>query len=355
MGTRKSDRRLLVIHAGTHKTASSYIQSRMAANRAMLRNCGVLVEYPSLPAHKHKPLADALGRCEWDVWQNFLSDLPKKEPLVLISAEQFTQILVRPKIHRQLISLLESQGFQLGVAVFLRNQPDYINSRFVHSVRRFYHTQGFDDYVQDQLAERKHIYNYNLLFHGLTTNPSIRTFFLPYGRELGDPFERLVLALGVRPPKEGWQPADPTKANIQPGSRAVWLAQQITARLHTLGINCRSLVNTGDVVRRIAMSEGWLDDRYCGFDQNSALAVSAHYSRSNHRFARRVWGCEWREVVPEVSMHRTVYSPPRSGPEREHIDDLVNLGLHDLARDNLRLRWTLWRRSALSMIPYNRE
>jgi len=355
MGTQKSDRRLLVIHAGTHKTASSYIQSCMVANRSLLRRSGVLVEYPSLPAHKHKPLADALAKRQWDYWQKFIRNLPKEEPIILISAEQFTQILVRRKIHRQLVALLEKEGFQLGVAVFLRDQPDYINSRYVHSVRRFYHSQVFDDYVRDQLADRKHIYNYNQLFFGLVTNSSIRTFFLPYGRELGDPFERLLSALGVPPPMEGWQAADPAKANIQPGSRAVWLAQQITGRLHHLGIDSRSLVNTGDVVRRIAMSEGWLDDRYCGFNQDSASAVASHYSRSNHRFARRVWGCEWRQVVPEVSMRRTVYIPPDPGPEREHMDDLVNLGLGDLARENLRLRLTLWRRRAISMIPYNRE
>jgi hypothetical protein len=327
----------------------------MAANRSLLRSSGVLVEYPGLPAQKHKPLADALAKRQWEYWQKFLRNLPREEPLVLISAEQFTQTLARRRIHRQLIALLEREGFQLAVAVFLRDQADYINSRFVHSVRRFYHSQDFEDYVQEQLAKRKHIYNYNHLFYDLTTNSSIRTFFLPYGRELGDPFERLLSALGVRPPIQGWQAADPSKANVQPGSRAVWLAQQITKRLHHLGIDSRSLVNTGDVVRRIAMGEGWQDDRYCGFSQDSASVVAAHYSRSNHRFARRVWGCEWRQVVAEVGMRRSVYFPPGPGPEREHLDNLVNFGLRDLAQENLRLRLTLWRRSALSMIPVNRE
>jgi hypothetical protein len=355
MGTGKSGQRLLVIHAGTHKTASSYIQSCMAANRSLLRRSGVLIEYPSLPAHKHKPLADALDKRQWEYWENYIKNLSREEPLVLISAEQFTQIIVKTGIRRQLTALLEKEGFQLGVAVFLRDQPDYINSRYVHSVRRFYHAQNFDGYVQDQLADRKHIYNYNRLFFGLATDSSTRTFFLPYGRELGDPFDRLLSALGIQTPPGGWQAADPSKTNIQPGFRAVWLAQQITEQLHLLGVNSRSLVNTGDVVRRIAMSEGWLDDRYCGFNEDSASAVVDHYARSNHRFARRVWGCEWRQVVPEVSMRRTVYIPPDPGPEQEHMDDLVILGLRDLARENLRLRWTLWQRSALSMIPVIRE
>jgi hypothetical protein len=355
MGNGRSDRRLLVIHAGTHKTASSYIQSCMAANRSLLRGFGVLVEYPALPTQKHKPLADALAKRQWDYWQHFLRALPKEEALVLISAEQFTQLLVRSGVRRQLLTLLSREGFQLGVAVFLRDQPDYINSRYVHSTRRFYHSQDFDHYVQEQLINRKHIYNYNRLFFGLVTNPSIRTFFLPYGRELGDPFERLLSALGIQPPIDGWQAADPTKSNIQPGCRAVWLAQRISDRLRHLGVDSRSLVNTGDVVRRIATKEGWLDDRYCGFNQASASAVVDHYARSNHRFARRVWGCEWRQMVPEVPMRRSVHSPPDQGSEREYLDSLVNLGLRDLARENPRLRWALWRRSALSMITATRE
>ena len=349
------DRRLFVIHAGTHKTASSYIQSCMAANRSLLRRSGVLVEYPGLPAHKHKPLADALAKRQWDYWQNYLRNLPKNEPLVLISAEQFTQIIAKQAIHRQLASLLEEEGFQLVVVVFLRDQVDYINSRFVHSVRRFYHSQDFDDYVKEQLAERKHIYNYNYLFFDLMVNPAIESLFLPYGRELGDPFERLLVSLGVHPPEQGWQPADPSKANVQPGSKAVWLAQKITARLHQLGINSRSLVNTGDVVRRLAINEGWHDDRYFGFSEQTASAVADHYSRSNQRFARRAWGCEWRQAMPEVSISRSVYVPPGPGPERQHLDDLVNRGLRDLARENLRLRLTLWKRGVLSMIPVIRE
>ena len=353
MTTGRSDRRLLVIHAGTHKTASSYIQSCMAGNRSLLRSSGVLVDYPGLPTQKHKPLADALVRRQWDDWQQFLRNLPKEEPLVLVSAEQLTQIIVRREIHRPLVELLDAEGFQLAVVVFLRDQADYINSRFVHSVRRFYHSQGFDSYVSDQLAERKLIYNYHYLFKDLTTNSSIQAFFLPYGRDLGDPFERLLSCLGIGPPMQGWRPADPSKANVQPGCRAVWLAQEITKRLHQLGIDSHSLMNTGDVVRRIAVNEGWKDDRYCGFSEESASAVAAHYARCNQRFARRVWGCEWRQMMPEVSMRRSVYSPPDPGPEREHLNHLVNLGLRDLARENIRLRWTLWKRRAFSMIPIN--
>jgi hypothetical protein len=355
MGSERSDRRLLVIHAGTHKTASSYIQSCMAANQALLRHSGVLVEYPALPPFKHKPLADALAKRHWDYWHQYLKALPKDQPLVLISGEQFTQILARRRVHQHLLTLLDQEGFRLGVAVFLRDQPDYINSRFVHSTRRFYHALDFEDYVRAQLADRKHIYNYNRLFFGLATHPLIQTYFLPYGRELGDPFERLLSALGVDPPSAGWQAADPDKTNVQPGCRAVWLAQRISARLQHLGMDSRSLVNTGDVVRRIATREDWSDDRYCGFNQESAAAVAAHYARSNHRFARRVWGCDWGQMVPHVPLKTCVYHPPVQGPERDHLESLVDQGIRDLARENPRLRWSLWRRSALSMIPMNRE
>jgi len=332
-----SSGRELVIHAGTHKTATSYIQSRLAANQASLAKAGVLVRYPGRPARKHKPLAAALAKERWGVWRRYLSSLPETRSPVLISAEQFTQPLVKPRALDGLLELLQQQGFRLHVICFLRDQPDYINARYVHSSRRLYHCQDFDTYVQVQLAERQHIYDYQQLFGPLLRHAAVRCTFLPYGTSFGDPFERLVETLGMSTPAQGWAAADPGKGNVQPGCRGVWLARAVGLRLQALGVPGRALANTGAVVRRIAEAQGWQDDRYCGFDRAAAQAVSAHYSIANDAFAERVWGCRWRDRVPEVAMQRRVYEPPASGPEQEALERLVDRALVDLAADNRRL------------------
>lgn len=337
--------RELVLHAGTHKTASSYIQSRMAANIHSLAAAGMGLHYPSQPARKHKPLAAALAKGRWQQWRRFLRGLPPHQPRVLLSAEQFTQPLAKLSRLQPLIELLEAEGFLLHVLCFLRDQPDYINARYVHSTRRLYHCVPFEAYVQAQLAQRRHIYDYNHLFRHLLREPRIRTTFLPYGSGFGDPFERMLAALEVPLPAEGWHAADPSKGNVQPGCRGVWLAQAVGARLQALGVPGHSLGNTGAVVRRIAEWQGWQDDRYCGFDAEGAVAVVNHYVVSNDAFAQQVWGCRWRDQVPEAPLQRRTYQPPARGPEREHLEGLVELALAELASGNRSLA------KALQKIP----
>jgi hypothetical protein len=325
--------RLFVIHAGTHKTASSYIQSRMAKNRDHLERAGVLLRYPSASGRKHKPLSRALQKGNWPVWRRYLRALPKSSPMVLISGEQFTQPLACPDRCRTLTDLLATEGFRLQVVIFLRDQADYINARFVHSTRRLYHRQSFAEYVSLQLSpERKHIYDYNALFSALIDNKVVASTFLPYGSQFGDPFERLLELLNRSAPPSGWRPADPNKGNVQPGCQGVWLAQQIGQRLEQLGVSGRSLRNTGGVVRRIALEEGWQADRYCGFDDQSAAHVSESFADSNAAFADRAWNCSWRDRMPAVAMRRLEYQPPAHGLERQRLEALVDRALFDLAR-----------------------
>jgi hypothetical protein len=325
--------RLFVIHAGTHKTASSYIQSRMAKNRDHLERAGVLLRYPSASGGKHKPLSRALQKGNWPVWRRYLRALPKSSPLVLISGEQFTQPLACPDRCRTLTDLLATEGFGLQVVVFLRDQADYINARFVHSTRRLYHHQSFTEYVSLQLSpERKHIYDYNALFSALMDNKAIASTFLPYGSQFGDPFDRLLKLFDRSPPPSGWRPADPNKGNVQPGCQGVWLAQQIGKRLEQLGVSSRSLRNTGGVVRRIAHEEGWQADRYCGFDDHSAARVSESFADSNAAFADRAWNCSWRDRMPVVAMRRLEYQPPAHGIERQRLEALVDRALFELSR-----------------------
>lgn len=331
MVSSSSGGRLLTIHAGTHKTASSYIQSRMVANRQLLGRQGLKVPYPDGTSRKHKPLAAALGKRRWTPWHRLLGGDARQ---MLLSGEQFTQPLADPATLDALLEVLGKWGVRLQVVVFLRDQPDYINARYVHSTRRLYHHQDFESYVRLQLSERRHVYDYDHLFRELIRRPGVTTVFLPYGSAFGDPFSRMMEALGLPEPQRGWAPADPHKGNVQPGCQGVWLAQAIGERLAALGLDGKRLANAGAVVRRIAERQGWQDNRYCGFDGTTAEAVSAHYSEANDRFAQRVWGCCWRDRVPKVPMERRVFELPVDADERRRLERLIVQALQDLGRQN---------------------
>lgn len=306
-----------IIHAGTHKTATSYIQSRLRANVNRLQSMGVESLYPGAESRKHKPLAAALKRQRWAVWKRYLRQVSGADT-VLISAEQFTQPISQPDCFEPLLEVLLAAGYQLRVVVFLRDQPDYINARYVHSTRRLYHCIPFDAYVRIQMRRRQHIFDYDYLFRHLLSSPGLAIEFLPYKVAAGDPYERLMDHLGFHA-ADGWLPGDRSRGNIQPGCRGVWLAQQIGQRLREQDLKPRQIKNSGAVVRRIAQREGWTLDRYFGFTPELAQQVIDHYGPANDRFASSVWGCSWRSLFDGVLPRRQVYELPSDGPERDQM------------------------------------
>jgi hypothetical protein len=311
-----------IIHAGTHKTATSYIQSRLLANRQRLNELGVRTEYPGPPSKKHKPLAASLRRADWGLWERYLERLGKQTNQVLVSAEQFTQPLSQPEHFEPLTKLLSRWGYKLKIVVFLRDQPDYINARYVHSTRRLYHSQPFEDYVQQQLRERAHIFDYGMLFKNLLSDSKLEIKFLPYQANCGDPFERLMNHLGLKH-REGWMSADQERGNIQPGCRGVWLAQELNQYLQTKKISRRKLKNAGKVIRHISKREQWDRDRYFGFSPELARRVQNHYAASNQEFAKRVWGEAWAKQFTAQVSERRVYELPSSGPEYEMMERIL--------------------------------
>lgn len=330
-----SSGRLFVIHAGTHKTATSYIQNRMELNVKQLAAAGVYVRYPKTDTKKYKPLAKSLHARDWEKWQQYLDSIPASSAQVLISSEHFTQPLADPDVFTRLVQILNERGFQLRIVVFLRDQPDYMNARYVHSTRRLYHYLGFEEYVGKQLAEERHVFDYSYLFSGLLGCPDLQTCFLPFRSGLGDPFERLMQSQGWST-ATSWAPADPSQANIQPGIRGVWLAQEVARRLAQRRIKPSVFRNKSIALRSITEREGWDSERYYGFTPELQDRVVAHYADSNDQFSQRVWGKPWRDVFPRQQPQRCVYSLPDDKEECRKMRAFIREALSKLSRDGSR-------------------
>ena len=311
-----------MIHAGTHKTATSYIQSRIKQNITSLSDAGVYVRYPSNNAQKHKPLATWLSNQNFEEWDNYLHAVPDDINNVLVSAEQFTQPISKKKLFKPLKTLLAQRGFQLRIVIFVRDQPDYMNARYVHSTRRLYHAESFEEYVSKQLRERELVYDYSVLFKDLIAFLGSHIDFLPYGSTYGDPFDRLMNSQSWQS-SSGWKPADPSKRNIQPGCKGVWLAQQVFRQLTKAGINASSLRNTGGVIRDISSKSGWEEQRFYGFTPDLYARVVKHYQSCNNSFAQAVWNCDWSSVFPMQNIPQAIYEGPMSDQENEAMHRLV--------------------------------
>ena len=70
---------------------------------------------------------------------------------LLLSTEQFSVPSTNQKCIQKLEELANSFDLKQHIVIFIRSQLDYINSRYIYSLRRFYHSQAFEEFVFDAL------------------------------------------------------------------------------------------------------------------------------------------------------------------------------------------------------------
>lgn len=320
------------IHAGTHKTASSYIQSRLSQNRELLARHGLVYDFPGHPKFKYKPLVRAANRGAWERWDRYLKRHRHHGESLLLSAEQFTRPLCNPDLLGGIRDILTRHGFDLHVVIFVRPQLEYINSRYVYDLRCLRHSLSFEDYVQASLASQSgDFFNY-WQFYAPLLEAGVRCTFLPFSRQYGDPFLQLMQALGLDVGL-GYAAAAPGRDNVQHGARGVWLSRLVVERLGRLGQSGQALKKASKVMRRISEEQGWHEERYFGFSDELALRTLNHYQAGNESFARLVWNRSWSEVFPPRPIKQCLYTPVSSEDERK-LRILADRTMAELASRN---------------------
>ena len=126
--THASSQPLLILHAGTHKTASTYIQERLHLNRDLLSQHSITYQDPCCDRPKAKKLAGELCKYREKRWRRMLSNHKQGEHL-LLSAEQFSVPLTNQQFIQNLEEHANSFDLKLHIVIFIRSQLDYINSR----------------------------------------------------------------------------------------------------------------------------------------------------------------------------------------------------------------------------------
>lgn len=330
-----NQQRICYIHAGTHKTASTYIQSRLYQNRKLLSRHHLLFAFPARAGLKHKPLVAAANRGKWKRWHRYLDRHNNSDANLLLSAEQFTRPLCSPDRLRKIRKILEGHGFSLHVFIFVRPQLDYMNSRYVHTLRRLYHSLSFEEYVLSFTSlQSGDFYNYGQFFKPLM-DAGVRCTFLPFSRLYGDPFQQLIDSLGLDSALK-YAPAAPGSENVQPGTRGVWLSRLVVERLQKLGHSGHDLKNTSQVVRRVAERQGWHEERYFGFSYELAASTLNHYREGNELFANRAWNRSWDEVFPPQATKHSIYMPT-DPDDAQRMEKLADRIVDELASGNAKL------------------
>ena len=328
--------RTLVLHVGIHKTASTYIQHRLKANPAFLRQQRLL--YPSRRS-EHLRLVKALRRGDLQPWDQLLHQARQQDSRALVSAEILSLVLAEPgdrsagSLLSELLHWLSGQGIGLELVAFVRDQPTYLNSRYTQLLKRFYLASSFRRYVRQTLRRGgESNCDYLELFGEALDRPEVRCHFLPFRAGEADPCERLLQAVGVADLSALGPMAE--QANVQPGWQAVWIARRLARQLsehYPQAWNspaCKAQIRQD--LERLATEQGWPAAPFQGLTEPLLASIEQRYGASNDRFARRVWGCSWRELFPRPTPQASP-ARPRSPEERQALqalaDQLLAVGL----------------------------
>ena len=339
----------LVIHAGTHKTASTYIQDRLFQNRTKLSEQGFIYDYPK-GTKTFKLLARDLCKGNWNPLKTHLNSHKDKGKNLLISAEQFAVPLNDPKTLRALQRLAQKKGYELEVVIFIRTQLDYINSRYTYSLRRFYHSQTFEEFLEAAIRgclpgeshergviqKRGDLFDFWRYFQPLLNarRKGLKLQFIPFRQNNQDPFDQFLEQLGL-PSNESWTQGSQRSYNRSPGIRGVWLSRLLSRKLQEQGISHRRIEGSSKIILKEEAWRGWTDPSFWGFNRARTRSTYAHFQAHNQRFAKEVWGCPWDKAFPNdqqvLERKRCRYRPMSLNEElRMHAiaDHLVRMIEH---------------------------
>ena len=236
------------------------------------------------------------------------------------------------------MAVLEEMGFGLKLAFFLRDQPDYMNSMYVQKTKKFYHSIDISTYVEECMHRQPDWFDYDSMFSSMISESGVDVNFLPYGRQFGDPFERLMALPGWLPQASGeWLPSANGRVNDQPGIKGVCLALKVSAELNRQGVDLGRLNHRSRYIRRYLLPLGWPSDRYFGLREDQVERIRTFYESSNDRFAQKVWSnSSWRAVFrgqKEQSLH-VLDEATLSAADAREIEDLVPVVVEQLRADS---------------------
>ena len=324
----QSQRPQLIVHAGTHKTASTYIQERLHRNRKLLSRQGISLQDPLECKPKPKKLAAELCKRRIKRWKAFFMQQQEGQHC-LLSAEQFAVPLTDPQCIRELEALADAGGYELHIVIFIRSQLDYINSRYIYSLRRFYHHQTFEQFVNDALQgklqnekpkrgkikRRQDVFDFWNYFQPLLKAKAkgLNVSFLPFRQGGVDPFEQFIRTINLSTTLP-WKSCPQKHYNRSPGTRGVWLARVLSQLLRENGISPKSIDNSSQIILNEERQRRWNDPSFWGYSRKLTKKVTRHFEANNARFAQAAWSCSWDDAFstsnPATQRRRTAYAPP---------------------------------------------
>ena len=307
----------LWIHAGPHKTASTYIQRTLIASKSYLRKKGLFVCPDTLVGRQFKRL---LGRGEFEsiAALEFIQKSVRGDKL--LSSERLHPMILTARSVERLKRLSGQLGMKIGLIFYIRNQPEWINSMYCHGIRRMYHSEAFTDFVRSWFDQE----SYRTLdlckkFENIIGSGIETKFIVLGGVRRSDPATDLLHAIGVK--FEPGKLVAAAHSNIQPGAKGIWLSKACKVICDLLAIESNNLSGKGSKVRNIAIRKKWHLERYFGFDNDLYGETVDHFAPTNDAFAGQFLGGRWKDHFPSKSVVKNEYLGPADCDELSELKE----------------------------------
>jgi hypothetical protein len=290
----------IILHVGTHKTATTTVQNTLAANRARLAERGII--YSKIgPGNAHHTLAThwidlPKNYCNptpaADLWQD-VARHAKGDATVVLSSEEFSRGWPKAVNFAELGSMLAAFETRTLVCT-LRNQLAYLQSIYLQ-VTRDSPGMAFEGFLNAALRNNHAtgvFLDYGALYdHLLTGFAPEEIVFVSYEaarRREGGILQALFDRLGL--PAVDLVPLSAGDSNVSPEPLAAWAANQLAApHPPSAGLNALGRETFAEVFGAEARSTL--------YSRPEAARVAAHFAPLNAAFEARA-----RRMDPDFAL-----------------------------------------------------
>lgn len=289
------------LHAGMHKTGTTSIQTFMKGNASVLDELGVAVPgFRGLIQSFHRSLSTELGGSpKFDRANGSFEDLERVlegcDKDVVISCEMFSVYIARKECLERLITFFEKFGYRLHIIGYIRNQPEYLNSRYSQEVKRLLRQHSFEEYLSKQVGHPLH--DFQNLFGPALEDPRVDVTMKHFESAVPGGLEWSFLDILFPGGYDRSRFTIEGRRNETPHPMVVYLSRLVTVAIMEMAERWpgdRRLY--GRKINKIAEAQGWGDTKFNGLTDENAARIREAYQASNEAFAQRVWGRSWPDA-----------------------------------------------------------
>ncbi|MFC3694691.1 hypothetical protein [Chenggangzhangella methanolivorans] len=327
------------LHIGPHKTGSTSIQHFCRTNYERLVELGLyfplLIGEHGRPARNHQDLGTRPEiRRNGDLkpgamlWSE-IDDIACKAGMdVLLSSEMFCNSFTVREMFPRILTFFEKRGYRVVVIAYVRDQPAWLNSKYVQSQKRMSRLISFEAFCAE--AAESGGADPERYLRRFVDEPRCELQVVSFEQAAKAGLERdFIRRCGI---SDDATLEDVQLRNPNAGAKSVYAAQEIMRRA---GPKLMSLNGFGPVYadfKQRCQRLGYDRTPYVALDQTAYERIRSQYAPTNERFARARFGRSWAELYPPRTYARSMFEPAKaSKPELDELEDLIMTAVDRLA------------------------